>query len=155
MTAGPTRRTLLHALPLALAGAWPARATPSWLVTPEEVAAWRQDGETPVFATRQAGAPVIEVLRPTLGPAPVASPLPIELAFRAAAGARIDPASLKVYYGAFRIDITSRLLGHVAVGPEGLKLERAEIPSGSHRLVLQISDDQGRQGTRELRFSVA
>jgi hypothetical protein len=46
-------------------------------------------------------------------------------------------------------------LASVKVQPDGLRVEQAAIPSGQHRLVLQVSDNQGRTGTRELRFSVA
>jgi hypothetical protein len=146
------RRTMLTLAPaLACTG---LRAQP-WLVTPEEVQRWRADTARPLLVPRTAGAPVIEVLRPLIeGDAPLASPLPIALRFRAAADSTIAPQSFRVFYGAFGLDITSRLLAAVAVSAEGLQVERAAIPPGSHRLVLQVADTQGRTGTRELRFRV-
>lgn len=146
------RRTLLTLAPALFC---PGLKAQPWLVTPEEVQRWHADTEAPLLVPRTAGAPVIEVLRPTLdGGSALPSPLPIALRFRAAADAAIDPASFRVFYGAFGLDITSRLLAAVAVSAEGLQVERAAIPPGSHRLVLQVADTQGRTGTRELRFRV-
>lgn len=79
----------------------------------------------------------------------------IELAFVPAQNAAIVPASFRAYYGAFKLDITERLVKEVRVSTKGLTVERAAIPSGSHRLVLQVADTQGRVGTRDLRFTVA
>lgn len=158
------RRQLMRlaAWPLAAAGAWwlprAARAqaaAPDWLVTPQEARALAADLDTPLLMPRNAGAPAIEVLRPTLSADPLPSPLPIELVFRPASGAVIDVASFRVFYGAFKIDVTQRLLKSVAVRPDGLRVDQAAIPAGSHRLVVQVADTQGRTGTKELRFSVA
>ncbi|HWP11407.1 MAG TPA: hypothetical protein VNN06_06275, partial [Ramlibacter sp.] len=82
------------------------------------------------------------------------SPMAIELVFRAGTDSSIDPASFRVYYGAFKIDITQRLLKNVNVGANGIYVDRAEIPAGSHRLLLQISDTRQRTVTRDLRFVV-
>ncbi|MFO1329831.1 MAG: hypothetical protein U1F56_20900 [Rubrivivax sp.] len=136
-----------------------ARAVPQpeWLVSPEEARALAAAPGAPLWTTRVAGAPVIEVLRPLLDAAaagPLTSPLPIELQFRAAADAAIDPKSFRIFYGAFQLDVTQRLLKAVAVRPEGLRVEQAAIPAGSHRLVVQIADTLERVGMRELRFSV-
>lgn len=160
------RRQLMRlaAWPLAAAGAWwlpraagaqtPAPAA-EWLVTPQEARAFAADLDTPLLMPRNAGAPAIEVLRPTLSAEPLPSPVPIELVFRPASGAAIDVASFRVFYGAFKLDVTQRLLKSVAVRPDGLRVDQAAIPAGSHRLVLQVTDNQGRTGTRELRFTIA
>lgn len=152
----------LAAWPLAAAGGWwlprAARAqapATDWLVTPQEARALAADLDTPLLMPRNAGAPAIEVLRPTLSADPLPSPLPIELVFRPASGAAIDVASFRVFYGAFKLDVTQRLLKSVAVRPDGLRVDQAAIPAGSHRLVVQVADTQGRTGTKELRFSVA
>lgn len=155
------RRQLLRlaAWPLAAAGAWwlprSARAEPDWLVTPQEARALAADLDTPLLMPRNAGAPAIEVLRPTLSTEPLPSPVPIELVFRPASGTAIDVASFRVFYGAFKLDVTQRLLKSVSVRPDGLRVDQAAIPAGSHRLVLQVADTQGRTGTRELRFTIA
>ncbi|MEK8045630.1 hypothetical protein [Ideonella margarita] len=140
---------------LALTGTGPARAQ-DWLVTPDEVARSAAVPMPVTLVARAAGAPAIEVLRPLLegNGTQVVSPVPIELRFKPAADAAIDVASFRVLYGAFRIDVTQRLLKSVVVRPDGLKVEQAAIPSGSHRLVVQVTDTLGRQGSRELNFSV-
>lgn len=158
MTTRTDRRHALHqALALGLllaAGPRRVAADEGWLVTPAEVAALSAQPAPPLWLTRMAGAPQIEVIQPHLEGGTVASPLPIELAFRPAADAAIDVDSFRIFYGALQLDITRRLLKTVTVRPDGLKVERAAIPTGSHRLVLQIADDRRRQATRELRFTV-
>ena len=158
LTPPMSRRHLLAAAAVALVtGSRAAEAAPpDWLITPQEVArSAAAKEEQPAYATRMAGAPLIEVLRPTIGEAALPSPVPIELAFKPAADAAIDVASFRVFYGAFKIDVTPRLLKTVVVKPEGLKVDQAASPSGTHRLVLQVAVTQGRQATRELRFTVA
>ena len=149
------RRLLQCSAALACPSVWAQAGTVPWLITPEEARQLAAELDAPLFATRAAGAPVIEVLRPTVGEAALPSPVPIELAFKPAAGASISPESFRVFYGVFKLDLTQRLLASVKVQPDGLRVEQAAIPSGQHRLVMQISDTQGRTGTRELRFSVA
>ena len=140
---------------LLLALAIDAIASPLVLVTPEEAAAHAAEASAPWFTPKAGpGAPVIDVVAPDLGGGRLASPLAIELRFRAAADARIDPASFRVFYGAFKLDITDRLLKAVQVTPLGLRIEQAAIPAGSHRLVVQVADDRARISTKDLRFSV-
>lgn len=150
------RQALQQLIAVGTAVALPrAQAGVDWLVSPAEVAAIAAQPAPPLLAVRTAGAPVIEVLQPVLDGRKLASPLPIQLEFRAGTDATIDPASLRVFYGALQIDVTQRLLKSVAVRPDGLRVEQAAIPAGSHRLVVQIADTLRRVGTRELRFSVA
>lgn len=149
------RRLLQCSAALACPSVWAQGHSAPWLITPEEARQLAADLDAPLFATRAAGAPVIEVLRPTVSETALPSPVPIELAFKPAAGASIAPESFRVFYGVFKLDLTQRLLASVKVQPDGLRVEQAAIPSGQHRLVLQVSDNQGRTGTRELRFSVA
>jgi hypothetical protein len=133
----------------------PAPAQPIQLLSADEVRRYAGDPSEPLLLPRVAGAPVIELLRPTIpGDGRLAMPVPIELAFRAGADAKVDPSSFKVLYGALKFDVTERLLKAVKVEPAGLRVEQVQIPAGSHRLLLQIADTQGRVGTRELRFTV-
>lgn len=156
ITSTLSRRALCGAAVLLLPGLGARAAEPDWLVTPDEAARLRAAVDAPLWWPKAAAdAPAIEVLKPQLaGDAPLASPLAIELSFRAAADAAIDVASFRVFYGAFQLDVTQRLLKSVAVRPEGLRVEQAAIPAGSHRLLLQIADTRQRVATRELRFSV-
>ena len=74
--------------------------------------------------------------------------------FRPQPDAPIDPATFKVMYGAFRVDITARITKFVKVTPDGFSLENAQIPVGKHRLTLLVLDEKQRAAERELRFEV-
>jgi hypothetical protein len=109
------------------------------------------------FVTRSAdlNAPVITVVTPDRG-APIQPPVNIDVRFKAAQGATVNVSSLKVSYGFLHLDITQRILGApgVQVTPEGLKASGAQLPSGSHKLVIEISDNIGRTGRQPLEFTV-
>ena len=103
----------------------------------------------------ELSSPRIEVVNPDLAAADaLRSPLPVEVRFHAAAGARIRAESFRAYYGMFRIDVTERLLKHASVSARGIRVEDAELPRGEHSLVLYIEDDAARVGEREIRFSI-
>lgn len=142
-------------LPLVALAPRQVRADAQRLVTDDESRAPRASLDDPLLATRQAGAPKIEVLRPQRTDAPLPTPMRIELAFVPAPDAVIVPPSFRAYYGALKLDITDRLLREGGLSAQGLTVERAAMPPGSHRLVLQVADSQGRVGTRDLRFAVA
>ena len=64
------------------------------------------------------------------------------------------PESFRALYGAFRVDITSRLLQVAKLSAEGLTVEAASLPVGSHRIFLEIEDSVGRTGTQLLSVTV-
>lgn len=100
-------------------------------------------------------APRIEVLSPDLAVvSAIESPLGIRVKFQAMGGKEILPESFRTYYGAFRIDITERLLKATKVTKEGIQVDKAELPTGSHRLFLKIEDNADRIGEREVKFTV-
>jgi hypothetical protein len=99
--------------------------------------------------------PRIEIVSPDLAAASLQSPLLILMKFQAASGAEILPETFRAQYGAFRIDITDRLVKATKVTREGIQVDRAELPSGSHRLLLKVQDSAERTGEREVRFTVA
>ena len=74
--------------------------------------------------------------------------------FKGQADTPIDPSTFKVMYGAFKIDITSRITKFVTVTKDGFALENAQIPPGKHRLTLQVLDEKQRLAERELRVEV-
>jgi hypothetical protein len=132
-------------------------AGPVVLVTLEEVRAESQAQIPEPPRTRSLpapGAPTIHVLQPEMAGAPLQNPVRIELQFSSASDADIDPASFRAYYGFLRIDITERIVKSVRVTESGLKIENAEIPRGSHRLLLRIADSKDRATETELRFVV-
>ena len=124
------------------------------LVTPEEVAQYKGDLQETLSIPLSGDEPLIEVLSPVIKDGKVASPVSIEVRFKPATGKAIDSSSFKVYYGAFKIDVTSRLLKTAKVTSAGFAIDKVDIPAGSHRLVMRVSDDSGATGLSELKFTV-
>ena len=125
------------------------------LVTEEEVRKYKGDEAallTPLAASPGV-TPGIEVVNPRIMAGPVPSPVSIELSFRTD-GTPVDMKSFQALYGGFKFDITDRILAKARVTATGLTIENAEIPKGTHRLFLAISDVKGRRTDRELRIQV-
>ena len=99
------------------------------------------------------GAPAIEVVEPDPSQ-PLRPPVCIRLSFRPQAGAAIEPKSFRALYGWFGLDITATLLRYATISADGLVVERAEIPSGRHKITLLIADTLGRIGRRTLHVKV-
>ena len=128
-----------------------------WLITPAEALAFRgEDGfNQPPALRARALAPVIDILKPQPSPdQKVKAPFAIVVQFIGQADAPVDPSSFKVLYGAFKMDITSRITKFVKVTAVGFSLENAQIPVGKHRLTLQVQDEKQRLAERELRLEV-
>ncbi len=98
--------------------------------------------------------PTIEIVKPAVLGGKVGSPMAIEVRFKPAQGKKIDPKSFKLYYGAFKLDVTERLLKTAKITTTGFSIDNVEIPVGEHRLVLRVSDDSGASGIKELRIKV-
>ena len=102
-----------------------AAVADGWLVSPEEAREFKGEAayyEPPALRPR-AVVPLIDISQ---------------------ADAPIDPATFKVMYGAFKIDITSRITKFVKVTKDGFNLENAQIPPGKHRLTMQVMDEKQR-----------
>jgi hypothetical protein len=104
-------------------------------------------------AVPEKDAPRIEIIAPDLH-GTVSSPTRVQLKFIATAPAAPKLDTFRALYGAFRIDITNRLLEYAKLTPEGVVLDSANLPSGSHRIFLEIQDSAGRVGTQVLSFTV-
>jgi hypothetical protein len=128
-----------------------------WLVTPSEAVEFRgEEGfyEEPTLRPR-ALVPLIEILKPEpTADLKVKAPFAIAVQFRGQADSPIDPATFRVMYGAFKIDITGRITKYVTVTKDGFSLENAQIPVGKHRLTMQVQDEKQRVAERELRVEV-
>lgn len=138
-----------------------AQAAAFELITPAEARqSTRAEADAPpLIRPRFAGAPrsampAIRVLEPSAPGATVPAPLRIELAFTAAPGTHIVPATFRVLYGLLKIDLTERLRSHSTVTEAGVVVEQAQVPDGLHRLFLQVADDQGNLAEQELRIRV-
>jgi hypothetical protein len=124
------------------------------LVSAAEVETYRGDVLENITIPLAGDEPAIEIVRPVVREGKVASPVAIEVRFKPVAGKSIDPASFKLYYGAFKIDVTDRLLKTAKVTSSGFSIDKVDIPSGSHRLVMRVGDDTGAVGIREIKFTV-
>lgn len=149
------RRHLI--LSAALLPAASARAAgPMWrLVTVDE--ARQSTAMGPVVIPRSIqppDAPTIVVVSPSDPDKPLRPPLTIRVDFRPQPPATIAVKTFQALYGFFNIDITSRLLQHAKVTAAGLVAENVDIPSGEHRVTLEIADSLGRVGTRTFKFTV-
>jgi hypothetical protein len=165
MRAGNTVRTSARAVVAHLAAAFllttaaAQAADPLQLVTPEEMRASAAAGASPKASaplTRSLpspDAPQIIVERPTPG-VPVASPTPIKLRFEAHRGANVRPETLRVRYGALRLDVTERILAVYRPRVDGLDVAEAALPAGQHRFLLSITDTAGRTGEQRIDVEV-
>lgn len=99
------------------------------------------------------GAPRIEVLSPNTQGS-VNSPFDIRVKFVPESGAQIAADSFKVLYGVFGLDITSRVMQSAQFENNVLRIEKASIPAGKHRLTLKIRDSQQREVQQDLSVQV-
>ena len=124
------------------------------LVSSAEVAQFKGDINENITIPLAGDEPAIEIVRPVVKEGKVASPVAIEVRFKPVPGKAIDPASFKLYYGAFKLDVTDRLLKTARVTPTGFSIDKVDIPAGSHRLVMKVADDTGAAGIKEIKFTV-
>jgi hypothetical protein len=99
-------------------------------------------------------APQIAVTAPDSLEQAMKNPFNIEILLKAQKDAELNFGSFKAFYGTFRLDITDRLLKEAAKTLSGLKLSNLEVPSGKHKIVLRISDSQGRTAEKEIIIKV-
>ena len=129
-------------------------AQPLMLVTEAEAKASMEAGGLPTpRSTPQPGAPRIELLSPDIKK-PVNVPTKIEVKFSGNPPAEPKPETFKALYGAFKIDITQRLLGVAKVTKEGIQVTDASLPSGKHQLLLLLTDTLGRESQQVVSFTV-
>ena len=129
-------------------------AQPFVLVTESEAAAsLAAGGMMSPRSVSQPGAPQIELLTPDTSKA-FSAPTNIELRFVGNPPSEPKPDTFRIFYGAFRIDITQRLLGVAKVTKDGIKVRDAVLPKGRHQLSLTISDSMGRQSQQLVAFTV-
>ena len=149
-------KTLITALAIFTA-TFTAHAQTDWLISPAEAVSYQGESgfNEPAALRARALVPQIDILKPEpVADLKVKAPFAISVLFKGQSDAAIDPATFKVMYGAMKFDITSRITKFVKVTPTGFSLENAQIPSGKHRLILQVQDDKQRVAERELRVEV-
>jgi hypothetical protein len=98
--------------------------------------------------------PIVTVLSPAPGTGLITSPLHFKVKFESRGGAKIDVESALVTYEKLpAVDLTQRI--RAFVGPNGIDVEDAEVPPGTHRIRIDVSDTDGRTGSADLVFTVA
>jgi len=147
----------LASLCLALALATSASAQTFNLVTESEyLASEAQEKLAPPFNPRSTPGPsdpIIDIRSPSLT-APVKAPVSIDLRCLTSGAAKINWESFKILYGAFKLDITDRVKKEAKMLSDGIQIASANLPSGSHKLVIQVANTEGKQAEREVRFTV-
>lgn len=149
-------KTLISSLVI-LATPLAGYAQTDWLISPAEAVSYQGENgfNEPAALRARAVVPQIDILKPEpVADLKVKAPFAISVLFKGQSDAAIDPATFKVMYGALKFDITSRITKFVKVTPTGFSLDNAQIPSGKHRLILQVQDDKQRVAERELRVEV-
>jgi hypothetical protein len=121
----------------------------------DELAARRAPGAQFVPRAADLYAPTITVVKPSHS-APIRPPVDIEVHFAATQGATVNTSTLRILYGFMKLDVTQRILQApgVQVSPEGLNASGAELPRGSHKLLIEIADNLGRVGRQPVDFTV-
>ena len=120
-----------------------------------ELSARATPGAAVTLRAADFDAPTITVIKPDRS-APIQPPVDIDVHFKAAEGGSVNIASLKIMYGFLKLDITKRILNApgVQVSAAGLKASGAQLPSGSHKLAIEVADNIGRTGRQPLEFTV-
>jgi hypothetical protein len=96
---------------------------------------------------------VIEIRSPSLT-GPIKAQVSIDLRCLTSGAARIKGDSLRIMYGAFKLDITERVRKEGKILSDGIQIASANLPSGSHKLVIQVANTDGKLAEREVRFTV-
>ncbi|NBS97663.1 MAG: hypothetical protein EBT08_16195 [Betaproteobacteria bacterium] len=122
----------------------------------EYLASEAQQKLAPPFTARSTPGPsdpMIDIRSPSLT-GPVKAPVSIDLRCLTSGASKINWESFKIFYGAFKLDITERVRKEAKMVPDGIQISSANLPSGSHKLVIQVANTEGKQAEREVRFTV-
>jgi hypothetical protein len=122
----------------------------------EHLASLAQEKSVPLFTARSLvgpSDPIIDIRSPSLT-GPVKAPISIDLRCLTSGATKINWESLRILYGAFKLDITDRVRKEAKILADGIQIASANLPSGSHKLVIQVANTEGKQAEREVRFTV-
>ena len=120
----------------------------------EQAAQAKGGAEMRMKALPVAKAPRIDILSPNAQGATLVAPFEIRVKFAAEDGAQIVAESFKVLYGMLSVDITARVMKYGEFRDNTLRIEKANIPAGRHRLTLKIKDSEQREAQSELTLVV-
>ena len=143
-------RTLQLAV-AALAGALLANpAMAETLITEHEA---QLPPDNSVLRSIEPGPEVIPVYPPQAAQGMIQSPFEFKVRFRPHGGTQIDLDSLQVLYKRGQgIYLTSRVKPYVHA--DGIDMPNAQVPAGTHRIVISVKDSVGHLGQADIRFDV-
>jgi hypothetical protein len=135
---------------LLLISSGPAGAN-TWIL-PNEVG--RAPAPSKMIEAFNPFAPQVFVDSPDLVEDGVTSPVKVVVRFVPKNGARIVLDSVRVLYVTFfsNIDITDRIRDKITAA--GIRDDNADLPSGSHHLIIKVSDDRGLEVKKEFAVNV-
>jgi hypothetical protein len=82
------------------------------------------------------------------------APLALKVKFLTRNNVAVDPASVKLtYLKASPVDLTERVKPHLT--PEGITMNAADVPPGTHLVRIELKDTNGRASTATLKLTVA
>lgn len=110
--------------------------------------------EHPIVELYNPEAPEIIIDKPDITQGAIKAPVAVLIRFVPKDGANIVLDSVKLLYVTFfaDIDITDRVRDRITAA--GISDNAAELPSGSHDLIIKVKDDKGREASKEIRFDV-
>lgn len=98
--------------------------------------------------------PTIIIASPAPGAGTIHSPFDLKIDFKAHGNAKIDVESVLVtYLKNPKVDLTQRLRQFIE--PNGIDVQNAEVPPGTHRLRVAVTDTNGHEGWTDFAFTVA
>ncbi len=99
--------------------------------------------------------PRLRIAVPSSSSFPMPSPLRLKIQFEPEPGSKVVPDSFRLYYGLLRIDLTERVRKVALVTPEGVEIQNASLPPGTHRFIAQVSDDRGAIAQQAFQFQIS
>jgi hypothetical protein len=81
--------------------------------------------------------------------------LPVRILFKPRDGSMVDPASIRVRYGIFNVDITKHVLTHGTMDSHGISIDCSDLPVGKHRVTLEVLDTLHRRARIKMRLMVS
>lgn len=126
------------------------------LITEEEALASREAVlmVDVALASEDASSPTIEIISPDNLSIPIKNPFLMEITFITKDGNSLDINTFRAFYGAFKIDITQRLLKQAIRTAKGLKLHNVNVPSGTHNITLTVKDKNMYTVEKQFKFRV-
>lgn len=123
-----------------------ADAPDGFLVSPEEMVIFNRDDAANNGTPKRSRSiePALEILSPKPGQALV-NPITVQVAMRSLTGVPLDLASVRVLYGASKVDITPRTQMFTQATADGFNLSGLRLPPGQHALFIEALDAKGQR----------